>query len=68
MIILKKIIMKEYDDNDIVKILNQRQAYSYMSNNVFPLFCEAGYNDRIVFVFCKSETEDLFNLWKEYKI
>ena len=37
-----------------------------MSQGVFPLWNEAGYNDRIVYVFLKEPTLRLFKKWREH--
>lgn len=63
-----KTITFDYDDENIVRIVNQKQAHGYMTHGVYPLFCEVGYNDKIVFIFDKVATEPLFDLWKQYKL
>ena len=65
---MKKILTIEYDDTDLVRIVNQKQAHLYTLYGQPPLWVEAGYNNKIVFVFSKSATEELFNRWKNYEL
>ena len=59
-------LKKEYDDKDVVKLVNPKQTLFYMKNGVYPLWLEVGYNDRIVFVFLKEPTLRLFKQWREF--
>ena len=61
-------IKEKYKDVDKVRLVNPKQAYYYMQNGVYPLWNEAGYDDRIVFVFEKEKTLRLFSGWRNHQI
>lgn len=49
--------------NNEVKILNMSQVYFYIENNVNPKRVECGYKHKLVFVFDKDATNELFTKW-----
>jgi len=51
--------------SDEVRLINPKQVYYYLSQNVFPLRLECGYDEKIVFVFEKEATLRLFSKWRE---
>ena len=57
----------KYKQEDLVRLINQKQVFFYLKNNVYPLWLEAGYNDRIVYVFLKQPTLMLFSKWRNYE-
>ncbi len=63
---LQAFVKETYKDRIIIRIINPKQAYYYMSQNVFPLWVEPGFDERIVFVFLKKDTVLLFKKWKAY--
>lgn len=56
----------KFKNQDTVKIINPKQCYFYMSEGVYPLWNEAGYDEKIVFVFLKEPTLRLFKKWREF--
>lgn len=56
----------KYRNQDTVKLINPRQVYFYMSEGVYPLWNEAGYDEKIVFVFLKEPTLRLFKKWRDF--
>ena len=54
--------------SDEVKIINQRQAFLYVKNGLQPLRLENGYEDKLVYVFSRSESEGLFEKWRKYEL
>nr|DAV02288.1 MAG TPA: hypothetical protein [Caudoviricetes sp.] len=63
---LQGFLRDKYRGEELVRLLNPKQCYFYMSQGVFPLWNEAGYNDRIVYVFLKEPTLRLFKKWREH--
>jgi len=63
---IRQFIQDKYKDEDLVRLINQKQVFFYIKNNVYPLWLEAGYNDRIVYVFQKEPTLCLFTKWRNY--
>ena len=63
---LQGFLRDKYRGEDLVKLLNPRQCYFYMSEGVFPLWNEAGYDGKIVYVFLKEPTLRLFKKWREH--
>ena len=51
-----------------IKIINKWQVVFYLERNVQPIRLELGYNDRIVFVFLKEDTTEVWKQWKAYTI
>lgn len=52
-------------EEDVVRIVNPKQVYFYLQNNLHPIRLEAGYNGRIVYVFQKRDSLMLFHEWCE---
>ena len=63
----RQFLQEKYKNNDLVRLLNQKQVVFYMKNDVFPLWIDLGYNDRIVYVFLKQPTLMLFSKWRNYE-
>ena len=56
----------KYAGQELVKLVNPLQVFFYMSEGVYPLWNEPGYNNKIVFVFLKEPTLRLFKKWRKY--
>lgn len=63
---LQEFLREKYRNADVIKILNPRQCYFYMSEGVYPLWNEVGYDGKIVYVFLKEPTVPLFKKWREH--
>lgn len=48
-----------------IKILNLEQVKFYLSKNVQPLRIELGRKNKIVYVYSKADTYELFGQWLE---
>ena len=64
--IKKKDVIKMFDEE--IKIINKWQVVFYLERNVQPIRLELGYNDRLVFVFLKEDTTEVWKQWKAYTI
>ena len=55
----------ELNNNEAVelKIVNYRQALFYVENGVQPIRLEVGYEHKMVYVFSKDDTYDLYKYW-----
>ncbi len=53
---------------DEIKIVNPRQAYLYIKNGLQPIRLEAGYNDKLVYVFSRSKSEPFFEKWRNHEL
>ena len=51
-----------------VGIPNYLQARLYMENGVYPIRCELGYNDKILFIFDKVESQEVYKKWRNHEI
>ena len=51
-----------------IKIINKWQVVFYLERNVQPIRLELGYDDRIVFVYLKEDTIEVWKQWKAYTI
>ena len=54
--------------SDEVKIINQRQVYLYVKYGLQPLRLECGYEDKLVYVFSKTDSEELFGKWRRHEL
>lgn len=52
--------------NNVVKIVNLKQVGLYIKNGIKPIDIE--YTDRLVFIFNKDETKEVFDKWCNYKL
>lgn len=57
--------MKE-ENKATVRVVNIKQACAYIKNGVKPL--NVYYTNRIVFVFDKESTSELFDKWRKYEL
>lgn len=51
-----------------IKLVNQRQVYLYVKNGLQPIRLEAGYEDKLVYVFSRSDSEPLFEKWRRHEL
>ena len=54
--------------SDEIKLVNQRQVFLYVKNGLQPIRLECGYEDKIVYVFSRSNSEELFEKWRKHKL
>lgn len=54
--------------SDEIKLVNQRQVFLYVKNGLQPLRLENGYEDKLVYVFSRSESEGLFEKWRKHEL
>lgn len=54
--------------SDEIKLVNQRQVFLYVKNGLQPIRLENGYEDKLVYVFSRSESEELFELWRKHEL
>lgn len=56
---------EKHKDADIVRLVNTKQVYFYIENGLQPIRVEAGYNQKIVFIFLREPTMALFAAWRK---
>ena len=69
--IKKKEVIKMFDEiknQEEIKIINKHQVVFYLERNVEPIRVELGYDDRIVFVYLKEDTIEVWKQWKAYTV
>ena len=54
--------------SDEIKLVNQRQVFLYIKYGLQPLRLECGYDDKLVYVFSRSESEGLFEKWRKHEL
>lgn len=54
---------KCYETDECVFIVNPLQAYKYIFNNAVPLDILAGEDNKIVYVYNRKQTHDLYDRW-----
>lgn len=52
-----------YDASKCVRIVNPAQQAMYMKHGVYPIDIYVGYNSKIVFLFVKDDTKDVYEKW-----
>lgn len=53
-------------NSDEVRLVNPKQVYYYISEGLQPKRLECGYDEKIVFVFDKKSSLELFTKWRQY--
>ncbi len=63
---------RDYKHSEVCRIINPRQAKLYIKNKVFPIDLytskDNNNNDIIVYIFLKNETQEVYELWKNYNL
>lgn len=63
---------QDYDLSEVVRIVNPVQAKKYIKHKVYPIDLYAGVDcenkDVLIFVFLRSETEELYQLWNKREL
>ena len=57
----------EKNQNEI-KLVNKQQVVFYLERNVAPIRVELGYGSRLVFVYLREETQEVWQEWKCYTV
>lgn len=57
-----------YDPEDCVMLVNALQAYRYLSHGAKLVDLMCGDHDRLVFVFRKCDTKELYKKWCDYAL
>lgn len=64
--------VRDYDPDEVVRIVNPKQQKLYIKHKVYPIdiyhSIDGRGEDVIVCVFLREETKDLYNLWQEFKL
>ena len=58
--------LREYYPNEVCRIINRKQAFTYMQHGVMP--CDIYLSPDTVYVFFKSETQELYEKYKRHEI
>lgn len=54
--------------SDEVKIVNQKQVFLYVRHKLQPIRLECGYDNKLVYVFSRSQSEPLFEKWRNHTL
>lgn len=54
--------------SDEIKLVNQKQVFLYVKNGLQPIRLEAGCEDKLVYVFSRSQSEGLFEKWRNHEL
>lgn len=52
-----------YETNDCVYLVNPLQVYKYILNDAFPLDIKAGEDNKLVFVYNRADSKNLYDKW-----
>lgn len=63
----QELIVIDNRSNEI-KLVNQKQVFLYVKNGLQPVRLECGYEDKLVYVFSRSESEELFEKWRKHEL
>lgn len=58
----------QYGEENLCKIVNPKQVLTYLKHGCHPIAYMIGYDDKDVFVFLRSETSNLYELWKKHEL
>lgn len=58
-----KITGKTYDTDDVLYIVNPLQTYKYIKHGAELLDIELGSNDKLLYVFNRANTKELYDAW-----
>ena len=56
----------EYDASKCVRIVNPVQQAIYMKHGVYPIDIYVGYSNKVVFIFLKEETKEVYEKWLKH--
>lgn len=48
-----------------MQIINKFQVVFYLKNGVKPIDIELGRNDKMVYIFDKEDTKEVWEMWKQ---
>ena len=70
---LSKINGLPYSLRDVARIIDQKQQKLYIKHNAYPVDMyttvdEITGEDKLVMLFNRSETKDLYELWKKHEL
>lgn len=58
----------QYGEENLCKLVNPKQVLTYLKHNCHPISYMTGYDNKDVFVFLKSDTSELYELWKKHEL
>ena len=74
MIVKTHLYSRDYNIREVVRIVNPKQQdLLYMLHEIYPIDIYMSYDDKSdkpirVMVFLRSETSEVYDLWKNYKL
>lgn len=73
MIVKTHLYSRDYNIREVVRIVNPKQQDLYMLYEIYPIDIYMSYDDKSdkpirVMVFLRSETSEVYDLWKNYKL
>lgn len=52
-----------YNPNNAIRIVNMQQVYFYLKHGALPVDIYAGFDNRVVVVFDRNATQELYDKW-----
>lgn len=72
MLIKTNLHPRNYNEQEVVRIVNPKQRDLYIKNRCFPIDMYPSIdkfgNDVIVYIFLREDTKDLYSLWKNFEL
>lgn len=63
---------RSYKPDEVVRIINMKQAKLYICNNIYPIDLYSGLDKKgntiLVMVFLKEQTQEVYELWKKWML
>ena len=63
---------QSYTPNEVVRLINMKQAKLYISNKIYPIDIYTSVDKKgdsvLVMVFLKEETQEAYKLWLNYAL
>lgn len=73
MIVKTHLYGRDYNIREVVRIVNPKQQDLYMLHEIYPIDIYMSYDDKSdkpirVMVFLRSETSEVYDLWKKHEL
>lgn len=61
-------MFEEIKNQEEIKIVNKLQVVFYLERNIAPIRLELGYDSKLIFVYRKEDTTEVWRQWKAYTV
>lgn len=58
--------MKKIKVSNEVELVNKEMVLFYADREVYPIRIRRGAEDKVIYIFDKAQTQDVYHIWKEW--